>query len=103
MPQQAAVQIEGQQTPSPDAPQTETVARTNSPAEEAFVQLGATTGAGSQATSKATARTRMKVHKRASGKRGNPHYDHVPSDEMDLLIETINSGDFGWKADVCML
>lgn len=45
----------------------------------------------------------MKVHKRASSKRGNPHYDHVPSDEMDLLIETINSGDFGWKADVCKL
>lgn len=22
---------------------------------------------------------------------------------MDLLIETVNSGDFGWKADICML
>ena len=69
------------------------MARSNAPVEEAFVQLGAT----------ATARTRMKVHKRASGKRSNPHYNHVPSDEMDILIEEINSGDYGWKADVCML
>jgi hypothetical protein len=45
----------------------------------------------------------MKVHKRAGSRRGNPHYNHVPSDEMDLLIETINKGDFGWKADVCKL
>lgn len=63
------------------------------------MQLGATTNLGSRAT----ARTQMKVHKRASGKRSNPHYNHVPNDEMDLLIETVNTGDFGWKADVCML
>lgn len=97
MPAQAAVQTDAQQTPAPDAPVQEPVERTNAPTDEAFVQLGATTGA------KTTARTRMKVHKRASGKRGNPHYDHVPSDEMDLLIESINTGDYGWKADVCML
>ena len=30
-------------------------------------------------------------HKRAHNRRSNPHHDHVPSDEMDLLIETINS------------
>jgi hypothetical protein len=45
----------------------------------------------------------MKVHKRADSKRGNPHHFHVPNDEMDLLIEAVNTGDFGWKADVCML
>ena len=43
------------------------------------------------------------VKKRAHNRRSNPHYDHVPSDEMDLLIQTINEGDFGWKADVCKL
>jgi hypothetical protein len=46
------------------------------------------------------------VHKpapRAHNKRSNPHHDHVPSDEMDLLISTINEVDLGWKADVCKL
>lgn len=36
-------------------------------------------------------------------KRSNPHHDHVPSDEMDLLIQTINTIDLGWKADTCKL
>lgn len=40
---------------------------------------------------------------RAHNKRSNPHHDHVPSDEMDLLISTINEADLGWKADVCKL
>jgi hypothetical protein len=40
---------------------------------------------------------------RAHSKRSNPHHDHVPSDTMDLLIETINESDLGWKADVCKL
>ena len=26
-----------------------------------------------------------------------------PSDEMDLFISTLNEGDFGFKADTCML
>ena len=44
------------------------------------------------------------VLKRANKiKRSNPHHDHVPSDEMDLLIETINKMDLGWKADTCKL
>lgn len=71
------------------------VAREGGPTDESFVQVGASVSA--------KARTKMKVHKRASGRRSNPHHDHVPSDEMDLLIETINNGDFGWKADICML
>lgn len=29
--------------------------------------------------------------------------EHVPSDEMDLLISTINSADLGWKASTCKL
>ena len=33
--------------------------------------------------------------------RRNTHLEHVPSDEMDLLISTINEMDLGWKADVC--
>jgi len=41
--------------------------------------------------------------KRAHNKRSNPHHDHVPSDEMDVLIEAINSADLGWKADTCKL
>jgi hypothetical protein len=28
---------------------------------------------------------------------------HKPTDETDLLIETINKNNYGWKADVCML
>mmetsp|Transcript_10052 Transcript_10052/g.15333 ORF Transcript_10052/g.15333 Transcript_10052/m.15333 type:complete len:129 (-) Transcript_10052:849-1235(-) len=43
------------------------------------------------------------VRHRAHDRRQNPHHDHVPSDEMDLLIATINQGNFGWKADTCKL
>ena len=45
----------------------------------------------------------MKIHERAHDRRSNPHHDHRPSDEMDLLIETINSNNLGWKADPCKL
>jgi hypothetical protein len=38
-----------------------------------------------------------------SSQRRNLHLEHEPSDETDLLIETINSMDLGWKADVCKL
>lgn len=40
--------------------------------------------------------TRRKTHRRH-----NIHLEHVPSDETDLLISTINEMDLGWKADVC--
>ena len=33
--------------------------------------------------------------------RENLHASHKPSDETDLLIETINALDIGWSADVC--
>lgn len=86
------------QTDDVTTPDPKPVPAKNGPViEEALIQLGSTVGAG------AGARTKMKVHKRADSKRGNPHHFHVPNDEMDLLIETVNSGDFGWKADVCML
>lgn len=29
------------------------------------------------------------------------HLDHQPSDEMDMLIQTVNEANLGWKADVC--
>lgn len=35
--------------------------------------------------------------------RKNLHLEHVPSDETDLLIETLNSSNLGWKADTCKL
>ena len=43
------------------------------------------------------------LQKRKSHVRFNAHHAHVPSDDMDLLIEAINSMDIGWKADVCKL
>ena len=45
----------------------------------------------------------LKKHKRAHRQRGNLHAEHVPSDEMDLLIETINTSNLGWTADICKL
>ena len=39
--------------------------------------------------------------KRTKTKRKNLHLAHKPSDEMDILISTINESDLGWKADVC--
>jgi hypothetical protein len=27
--------------------------------------------------------------------------EHKPSDEIDLLISSVNEADLGWKADVC--
>ena len=41
------------------------------------------------------------VFLRLSHKRYNAHHEHVPSDENDLLIQTINEMDLGWKADTC--
>ena len=65
--------------------------------DETNVQLEA------QTELKTETRTKMKEHKKADNKRSNPHHDHVPNDEMDLLIEIINSNDLGWKADTCKL
>jgi hypothetical protein len=43
----------------------------------------------------------LNLRGRTHHKRYNTHLEHVPSDEMDLLIETINDMDLGWKADTC--
>ena len=44
-----------------------------------------------------------KKYRKAHNKRRNLHHEHKPSDEMDLLIETINDNYLGWKADKCKL
>ena len=31
------------------------------------------------------------------------HLDHVPNDEMDLLISAVNQANLGWKASTCKL
>ena len=43
------------------------------------------------------------VHKKKPSARTNLHLEHKPSDEMDLLISTLNDADLGWKADTCKL
>ena len=35
--------------------------------------------------------------------RKNFHLEHVPSDEMDLLITSVNNADVGFKLDTCKL
>jgi hypothetical protein len=35
--------------------------------------------------------------------RKNFHLEHVPSDEMDLLITSVNDADVGFKLDTCKL
>lgn len=69
--------------------------------DSSFVGLSA--DIRTEAASKTKTKTMMRVHKRAHSNRKNLHHGHVPSDEMDLLIETINTNDFGWKADICKL
>lgn len=56
-----------------------------------------------EAASQVKTKTKMRVHKRAHSNRRNLHHGHVPSDHMDLLIETINKANLGWKADICKL
>jgi len=48
-------------------------------------------------------KTHHKKYHKAHNKRRNLHHEHKPSDEMDLLIETINDNYIGWKADKCKL
>jgi hypothetical protein len=46
-------------------------------------------------------KTAEKPASRGRQQRKNLHLAHRPSDEMDLLIETVNESDLTWKADVC--
>ena len=64
---------------SAEADTTEAAPSTSAPPDEQNVFLG-----------------RRKTHTRH-----NTHLEHVPTDETDLLISTINEMDLGWKADVC--
>lgn len=57
-----------------------------------------------QTTSAAeTLQSKLMKKSNKKNKRSNLHLEHVPSDEMDLLISTINSADLGWKASTCKL
>jgi hypothetical protein len=47
--------------------------------------------------------TKKQVRQFKNKARKNLHLDHRPSDEMDLLITTMNDGDFGFKLDTCKL
>lgn len=49
------------------------------------------------------AKSAKKPAKKTSSKRKNLHLAHKPSDETDLLITTVNDGDFGFKVDSCKL
>ena len=51
---------------------------------------------------KASKKTARKS-KTTAQKRNNLHKEHKPSDESDLLITTVNDGDFGFKGDTCKL
>lgn len=51
---------------------------------------------------KSASKSEKKKVKKAS-KRSNLHLEHKPSDEMDLLISTLNDAELGWKADTCKL
>ena len=53
--------------------------------------------------SQSEAEEKPKNPKKGSSKRTNLHLEHKPSDEMDLLISTLNDADLGWKADTCKL
>jgi len=56
-----------------------------------------------QSSSKASPPDEQNIFLRTSHKRFNAHHAHVPSDENDLLIQTINEMELGWKADTCKL
>jgi hypothetical protein len=50
---------------------------------------------------KEVSKPQQKVQMKKTSKRRNLHLEHKPSDEMDLLISSVNSLDLGWKADTC--
>lgn len=72
------------------------------PEANATLQLESDAEAGADAGTKAAAKAKTKVSG-TTKRRSNLHLEHVPSDEMDLLISTINKADLGWKASTCKL
>jgi hypothetical protein len=63
----------------------------------------ATDHTATQVKSKKKSDKKSKKTKSTSTKRKNLHLEHKPSDETDLLIMTVNEGDFGFKVDTCKL
>ena len=51
----------------------------------------------------AVEKSKPSMKNKKPSKRSNLHLEHKPSDEMDLLISTLNDADLGWKADTCKL
>lgn len=56
-----------------------------------------------RAQSNSTAKPKQLAKGPKKADRINHHLNHVPSDDMDVLIESINAADIGWKADTCKL
>ena len=84
VPDKSAAQVE-----SSDDADVQTKSNVSTPEDEQNIQL--------------EARINEKIFGRTSHKRFNAHHAHVPSDENDMLIQTINDMDLGWKADTCKL
>ena len=58
-----------------------------------------------EVSSKSAVKSEAKVfgRNRLFSKRYNAHHEHVASDETDKAISFINSNNFGWTANTCML
>jgi len=75
-----------EETPSDDATLLTAEGQSPAPSDETNLQVAA----------------EVRTMPRAHNRRMNTHHNHVPSDYMDLLIETINESDnIPWKADTC--
>lgn len=73
----------------------------DTPSDDAVLQAPAAATAPPDETNLQVA-AEVRAMPRAHNRRMNTHHSHVPSDYMDLLIETINESDnIPWKADTC--
>ena len=68
-----------------------------------LMQLPTTHSKSAESTPHTQKAAKALVSKAPIKKKTNLHAEHVPSDEMDLLISMVNSEDLGWKADECKL
>jgi len=86
------------------APTTLAAATAGAPDANSTVQVEAEADSTAAAESTGAAKATDKAKSSGTRKRrSNLHLEHVPSDEMDLLISTINKADLGWKASTCKL
>jgi len=67
------------------------------PADETNLQIDASLQTKVESEAKVFGRSRL------FSKRYNAHHAHVATAETDKAISFINSNNFGWKANVCML